>query len=1104
MRRLVVILAAALGAFAPAAHAARSDDGDKPVVFLAGGEQANVDCRGQWDLMKSRLKTLRLEAGGKTLRFTGDFTTLTSYDSDRNCDVVLGNGATKGIEGQARDFANWLRSTYSARGQAVDVVAHGTGGLVVRYALAMSQQRTAGWPTLLVEDVVTLGAPHAGSATLARECIGRPVCQELDPEGEAGKAMLAKLATAPFQDPQGQGGTDWTLIGSTGDTLVAPESALAMDAAHETTYHDLKLTHDELVHDISEKRDAKVTYQHRGTDVVEWRKAPHSVVRAGLNLIYGADGNLSRPTNDGCTGYNDAANGPKIVRFPGLVNWPGTADLSYIKSGILEAYAACFKAEGSVLTSTDVVRLNGLNLHPVNGSKIVIDPATRKVTARRAYLSLPVREGSVTVSTEREWEWIVPKDAGALTGSDLDGFTVSGGGKIGGWKVKGSLKASLGQGSAHLEGTLALPGRFQGKVPAGGVAECGDGIDNDEDGKIDTADDNCDDPKDNYEDAADNPGVAISLKSDNVNGLQLDRIAGTIEGNIKFGKFTLPSASFYYSYPNNIWGGQLSATFPFLGSNPKLTIAAEMQGLSVTKASAEVDGINKAIYGPVFLQRLKVGVNRDPYFELTLGAAVSVGPRIPRPDKPSAAVVELDGEATAPVGGGRTFSSLKFVGKLKVLGEEFGQLSLDYRDGTTTVAGELGRDDEISKSDRLKVKYAVKVGVTGVVDKDGIDFNGSGQLCFEGQLKFGPWEREQDRTCLADSTLRFSSKRKQTVFTACARMDLGITQHIGWGIKYPADGKPPKVDVIAGSCDVDQWHAAPATAAQAGGGSSVRFKGGLDAAVIGVQGVGGVPHVALRGPGGASVPAPAAAEGIVRGDGYAVIHSPADESTYVIVAKPAAGRWTVEPQPGSAPIEAVKSAEALPQPSVRAKVTRARGGKRRVAYTVKRIPGQVVRFREVGGGANAAIGVARRARGSFTYRPAFGRKGVRRIVAVVEQRGVPRAELDVARYSAPAPRRLAAPRGVKLVRRGERLNVTWKPVAGAVRYLVDVETADGRSIVFEKRARRVVVKRMFGPGGARVTVRAVRADDQLGRARIVRGGKRVVRTVRGGKRVVRS
>jgi hypothetical protein len=118
-----------------------------------------------------------------------------------------------------------------------------------------------------------------------------------------------------------------------------------------------------------------------------------------------------------------------------------------------------------------------------------------------------------------------------------------------------------------------------------------------------------------------------------------------------------------------------------------------------------------------------------------------------------------------------------------------------------------------------------------------------------------------------------------------------------------------------------------------------------------------------------------------------------------------------------------------------------------------------------------------------------GQGGARRIVAIVEQRGNPRTQLDVARFAAPAARTLAAPKRVTLRRKGERLTVTWKPVAGAVRYVTEVATGDGRSLMFETKGRRVVVKRMFGDAKSTVRVRAVRTDEKLGRARVVRGGR---------------
>ena len=54
-------------------------------------------------------------------------------------------------------------------------------------------------------------------------------------------------------------------------------------------------------------------------------------------------------------------------------------------------------------------------------------------------------------------------------------------------------------------------------------------------------------------------------------------------------------------------------------------------------------------------------------------------------------------------------------------------------------------------------------------------------------------------------------------------------------------------------------------------------------------------------------------------------------------------------------------------------------------------------FREIGGATwPRRSGTAKGARGSITFTPAFGKGGARKIVAIVEQRGYPRTQLDVA------------------------------------------------------------------------------------------------------------
>jgi hypothetical protein len=217
------------------------------------------------------------------------------------------------------------------------------------------------------------------------------------------------------------------------------------------------------------------------------------------------------------------------------------------------------------------------------------------------------------------------------------------------------------------------------------------------------------------------------------------------------------------------------------------------------------------------------------------------------------------------------------------------------------------------------------------------------------------------------------------------------------------------------------------------------------------------------------------------------VHDPQTKTTYVMLAKPKAGRWTVQPQADSSAVTEVRSADARPAPEVHASVS-GRGRTRLLTYDVKPIPGQVVRFREIGGGVTRPLGTAR-SHGRLRFAPAFGKAGTRRIVAEIEQDGVPRTTLDVARYAAPKPGMPRAPKRVRVVRRGEKLAVGWSRVAGAYGYAVTVFTGDGREIGFDVGAgkpRHVVVRHMGVSRRTRVVVRAARPDGKLGRAKVVR------------------
>lgn len=1095
MRRLTATLIAACALAVPAtADAARTDDAAKPIVFLTGGEtNAAVDCESAWGRAIPHLRGQRVKALGKTMAFTGQFETVSNYDTDKNCDVVLTGGAGQGLENQARAFAKWLRDNHSAKGETVDVVAHGTGGLVLRYALAMAAQGAAGWPApLVVEDAITLGTPHGGG-TLSG--CARQVCHDVNPGTDAGKAMIAKLATPPFMNPQGAGGTDWTAIAAKGDTLVTAESALAMDAGHETTYLDDKLTHAGLLADNSKARNAVVTYQHRGTDVIEWRKAPHVLERVGLNLVFGTDGYATTPgTNGNCTGSNDQTGGGVVVQDPGLPSWKGGREqLSYVRSGVMEAYATCFKkASGGKLTSDGVVRMNGVDITPAAGTLITIDPAKRQITAPNMSMTLPTKYfGAVPIPimSDTDLSWTLPKEAGTLTDGDIEGFNVARGGKIAGLSLKGTAKVSFGQGTIQLEATLGVPGIFSGSLPRGDAyiekPQCSNGLDDDKDGKFDfPKDEECATANDNYENGADGPGFGVTLATGNTTGIKLDKISGQVEGNLRLGSLKVGGgASFSYSLADNSWEASLTV-IPPIPSSPTFKVGAGVKDGRLNALSGEVTNINKGpLFAGMFLQRFKVGVVFTPW-EVTIGTGFSWGARVHTSDGPIAAA-EVDGDITV------SGTALKLSGKLLLMGAEWGSGSAEYKYGESlALQATLGRTFEAKKT-KGKVQGNIKTALTGTFkgnfDAKGADLEAKGGACFEGELKFYSFEKKVESKCLGQATMRGSVKKNLFAFTVCGQVDLGVwTGAIGYGIKSTFEnGKTvEKADIVEGSCDVEEWHTAPASAAQAGGERSLSV-GSADAVVLGIEGQGAAPHVALRGPDGAAIPAPAAADGIVRGKGYMLIHSSADATTYVVIGKPEAGRWTIAPQPGSAPIAEVRSADALPAPSVEATVSKARV----IRYEVKPIPGQVVTFKELGPDVNRTLGTARGKKGTLRFTPAIGRGGKRRIVAVVEQGGMPRTALDVATFKAPALKTLAAPKGVKLRRKGERLTVTWKRVPGAVRYAVGVEAGDGRDLFYEVKGRKVVVKRLLGDKASKVTIRAVRADSKLGKPRTLRGGK---------------
>ncbi|SDS67989.1 esterase/lipase family protein [Actinoplanes derwentensis] len=206
----------------------------KTVYFIHGFQistgNPEANCK-QWDKMKKAYTGL----GAKVV-------TVAYYKKDKNCSTRVSsweNGAS--IKTMAKSLAKNIYDKYTSKGKSVDVVGHSMGGLIVRAAITGVQRKEAGFPSkLYIEDVVTMGTPHLGVNKAKASLCRLLVCREMS-EGSSFLKWLGKT-----KNPQSAQGTDWTLIGSNKDGVVAEKSATSqtgskagwMSAGHKIVYQD--------------------------------------------------------------------------------------------------------------------------------------------------------------------------------------------------------------------------------------------------------------------------------------------------------------------------------------------------------------------------------------------------------------------------------------------------------------------------------------------------------------------------------------------------------------------------------------------------------------------------------------------------------------------------------------------------------------------------------------------------------------------------------------------------------------------------------------------------------------------------------------------------
>ncbi|MFF8697219.1 esterase/lipase family protein [Streptomyces sp. NPDC015144] len=202
----------------------RDDSATETVYMVKGyddtGDVPGVSCAYRWNTAIKALK----QWGWKKSK--GTFVRVGFYAKDTgSCDINLAKkDGTRdlGIKELGRRLAWNIYLNHSRWGRSVDVIGHSMGSLIIRAALAGTERHEKNWPPYVyIEDAVTLGGPHHG-AWVAEFCgivDNNRQCKDMAATSDF-MAWLRRTDAA-----QGNGGTDWTAIGSEADDAVLPGSS---------------------------------------------------------------------------------------------------------------------------------------------------------------------------------------------------------------------------------------------------------------------------------------------------------------------------------------------------------------------------------------------------------------------------------------------------------------------------------------------------------------------------------------------------------------------------------------------------------------------------------------------------------------------------------------------------------------------------------------------------------------------------------------------------------------------------------------------------------------------------------------------------------------
>lgn len=181
------------------------------------------------------------------------------------------------IDQLAHDLGWFVYDSFSRSGTPVDLVGASMGGLIIRDLLHHFAKHDAGYPPHLeVTHAVTFSTPHRGYGAPG----GSAVCPIVTLECRqfaVGSALINEL-NADRKPPQGDGGTTWTVVGSSaGCDFVPSSSSLGMAAVQRVDYLKPCYGHVTYLWDSNPNEDATVRITGPDGAMSTTRTARHSL-----------------------------------------------------------------------------------------------------------------------------------------------------------------------------------------------------------------------------------------------------------------------------------------------------------------------------------------------------------------------------------------------------------------------------------------------------------------------------------------------------------------------------------------------------------------------------------------------------------------------------------------------------------------------------------------------------------------------------------------------------------------------------------------------------------------------------------------------------------